>query len=381
MSRTLHLRMCLAVLSGLLLAGCSPEGSARAEASSHGLHAAREERDRASVRVRKDARMLTPKERADFVKAVLKLKKTPSPYTPGLSYYDQFVMWHRSLYACDPNMPPGSMPMPHAGPLFLPWHRQYLLMFEDALRSVSGNKDITVPYWDWTQEQSTQAVFQDDFMGGPGDPGDGYAVTTGPFRKGEWPVTVQPQSWTEQLSLWPHLVRGGAATPIFNLPTPAEIQAALETPLYDVAPYDTSADWRLSFRNNVEGYRDAPGQVGMVCAPDGFMVPLPLNPPTMHNAVHGWVGGLLSISPDGRPVYGTMVLSTSPNDPVFFLHHSYIDRLWAQWQSRHGIHTYQPVSGSPGNNVDDMLMPFHEIGLMVTPRDLEDISLLGYRYE
>jgi len=378
--RPRRLWMSLLVLSHLLFAGCSP--GADAEAGAHTVHDAHVKREDSSLRVRKDARVLTAKERADYVKAVMKLKKVPSPYTPGLSYYDQFVDWHRSLYRCDPNLPHGAMPMPHAGPLFLPWHRQYLLMFEDALREVSGNKELTIPYWDWSSEESTRAVFRDDFMGGEGDPNEGYAVTTGPFRRGEWPVTVQPQAWGEQLSRWPHLVRGRAATPtIFSLPTATEVEAALSTPFYDVAPYDTTSDWHLSFRNNVEGYRDAPGQVSMVCGPDGFMFPLPLNPPTMHNTVHGWVGGLLGVSPDGRPVYGTMLLSTSPNDPVFFLHHSNIDRLWAQWQSRHGIHSYQPVSGVPGNNVDDMLMPFHELGLMVTPGDMEDSAALGYRYE
>jgi tyrosinase len=379
---SIRIQMCLTLASSLLLGGCSPEPGAEAGAE-HSTQSAQMERKAEPVRVRKDARTLTRKERADYVKAVLKLKKVPSPYTPDISYYDQFVLWHRSLYACDPSMPPGSMPMPHAGPLFLPWHRQYLRMFEDALREVSGNKDITIPYWDWTSEESTRAVFQDDFMGAAdGDPSDGYAVTSGPFRKGEWPVTVQPQAWAEQFSLWPHLVRGRAAIPgLFNLPVAADIQAALDTPLYDVAPYGTSSDWRLSFRNAVEGYRDNPGQNSMVCTPDGFMTVLPLNPATMHNAVHGWVGGLLGVSPDGRPLYGTMVLSTSPNDPVFFLHHANIDRLWAEWQSRRGIHTYLPTSGVPGNNVDDMMMPFHEIGLMVTPGDTEDISALGYRYE
>ncbi|HYO73914.1 MAG TPA: hypothetical protein VEU33_48385, partial [Archangium sp.] len=117
-----RLGMSLAMLSTLLFAGCTPGADTEAGATHH--HAAQEKHGDSSERVRKNARTLTPKERADYVKAVLKLKKVPSPYTQGLSYYDQFVVWHRSLYACDPSMPPGAMPMPHAGPLFLPWHRQ-----------------------------------------------------------------------------------------------------------------------------------------------------------------------------------------------------------------------------------------------------------------
>lgn len=38
-----------------------------------------------------------------------------------------------------------------------------------------------------------------------------------------------------------------------------------------------------------------------------------------HGAVHAGIGG------DMGP-------STSPNDPIFFLHHTQIDRLWYLWQ-------------------------------------------------
>ncbi|QRN97960.1 tyrosinase family protein [Archangium violaceum] len=365
----------LSVLLYLFLTGPGSEAHAEAPPAQVSF------RPRA-IRVRRDVRTLSPKERKELVKAILKLKKVPSPYSPGLSYYDQFVDWHRSLYVCDPSMPHGSMPMAHAGPLFLPWHRQFLLLFEDALREVSGDKNLTVPYWDWTRPDSTASVFQDDFMGGDGDPSDGYTVHSGPFRKGRWPLTLQPLGWNEQPSVSPWLVRAFRTLPTATaLPSPQEVQASLSVPLYDVHPYDTTSDSRLSFRNYLEGFRDPPGQLSMVCAPDGFMVLLPLNTPTMHNVVHGWVSGLLSVTSDGRYVFGTMGLSTSPNDPVFFLHHANVDRIWDQWQHLHGIPSYLPVSGHPGNDIDSMLMPFHEAGIMVTPRDLEDSFALGYRYE
>ncbi|WP_257462560.1 tyrosinase family protein [Archangium lipolyticum] len=363
----------LSVLFRLFLMGFGSEAHAAAPPTQAELR---------PLRVRRDVRTLTPKERKELVRAILKLKQVPSPYSPGLSYYDQFVDWHRSLYVCDPHMPHGSMPMAHAGPLFLPWHRQFLLLFEDALRDVSGNKHLTVPYWDWTRPESTASVFQDDFMGGDGDPSDGYTVHSGPFRKGRWPLTVQPLGWNEQPSVSPWLVRAFRTLPTATtLPSPQEVRASLAVPLYDVPPYDTTSDSTLSFRNYLEGFRDPPGQLSMVCASDGFMVLLPLNTPTMHNVVHGWVGGLLSVTSDGRYVFGTMGLSTSPNDPVFFLHHANVDRIWDRWQRLHGTPSYLPVSGHPGNDIDSMLMPFHEAGLMVTPRDLEDTSALGYRYE
>ena len=33
---------------------------------------------------------------------------------------------------------------------FLPWHREYLLKFEDALQSIDPN--VTIPYWDWVNQ-------------------------------------------------------------------------------------------------------------------------------------------------------------------------------------------------------------------------------------
>lgn len=40
-----------------------------------------------------------------------------------------------------------------------------------------------------------------------------------------------------------------------------------------------------------------------------------------HNGVHGWVGGTMAL------------ITTAPADPVFWLHHAQIDRLWSIWQA------------------------------------------------
>lgn len=327
-------------------------------------------------RVRRNVKDLSDKERKTYVKAVRKLKETPSPYTPCLSYYDQFVQWHVELSMCDPATM-DTMMMAHGGPVFLPWHREFVLLFEDALRDVSG-KNITVPYWDWTDPESTEAVFQDDFMGGDGDPTAGYAVTTGPFRSGKWPIHVSSIG----LPFTADKLSRRFGTGIFNdLPTAADIQAALARPVYDVEPFNATSDTELSFRNFLEGYLNVPPP-GMACL-NGAMAPTlgPNSQPMVHNLVHGWVGGVLPPDPAHPFVGGTMLGSASPNDPVFFLHHSNIDRLWSEWQEMHGKHTYQPVTGHVGNNANSMLMPYHSIGLMVTPDSVADINALGYRYE
>jgi tyrosinase len=340
-----------------------------------------------AARVRRNVKDLTGQERREFVEAVLALKSVPSPFDPELSYYDQFVAWHLSLYPCGMGRH-GTM-RAHGGPMFLPWHRLFVLRFEDALREVTG-KPITVPYWDWTDPTSTAAVFADDFMGGDGDPDEGFAVTTGPFRKGAWTLNVHPIGLEWSPSATTYLTRRfGTFPPVPRLPTHDDVVFALDRPSYDVAPYDAGSDQQLSFRNALEGFwrtvgsaRLNTGSASMVCGPDGVM--MVVSGEGLHNAAHGWVGGLLEAG-TGGPRLGTMLLPTSTNDPVFFLHHANIDRLWAEWQDAHGINSYQPRGcgqelpeyGCLGNAGSDRMHPPFD----ATPNDVADVRALGYLYD
>jgi tyrosinase len=47
-----------------------------------------------------------------------------------------------------------------------------------------------------------------------------------------------------------------------------------------------------------------------------------------HNLVHNCIGGAGAIDPGP---YGNMTNNLSPVDPIFFLHHSNMDRLWDVW--------------------------------------------------
>lgn len=76
--------------------------------------------DPAPMLVRKNVLELSASERQEFVAAVLALKQTPSPYDSRLSYYDQFVAWHVTLYRCA--AAGHDVHGGHNGPFFLPWH-------------------------------------------------------------------------------------------------------------------------------------------------------------------------------------------------------------------------------------------------------------------
>ena len=339
------------------------------------------------TRIRKNAKNLTAQEKADFVNAVLKMKQTPSPYNAELNYYDQFVEWHLLAFYCVPNDNTHEMYPAHQRPSFLPWHRVYLDMFEKALKQVSG-KDIAVPYWDWTDPSSTAAVFSDDLLGGDGDPSQNHAVTTGPFRKGAWNIRIDD---TRDISIIfieedgdpnnvPYLVRGFGKfmDSTVTLPSIAELNNTLSISKYDSAPWDSSVDTAVSFRNSLEGWRHTAGDT----CNEGFMDVkwTPTKRSQMHNVVHLWTGGV--IKTNGKIIGGNMTTATSPNDPAFWLHHANIDRIWTAWMNRHG-RVYEPVTGGPkGSNLNDVMKPW---GMRTdgknTPNSVLDHSVFNFDYD
>lgn len=76
-----------------------------------------------------------------------------------------------------------------------------------------------------------------------------------------------------------------------------------------------------------------------------------------HNRLHVLVGG-------------TMVTSASPADPVFWLHHAFIDKTWADWQVLH------PGVNPP--NIADVLQP--PPIMTRTVAQVLDTRALGYIY-
>ncbi|MFI6444620.1 tyrosinase family protein [Kitasatospora sp. NPDC050543] len=262
--------------------------------------------------VRKNQATLTAKEKRDFVNALLELKRS--------GRYDTFVSTHNSFIVSDTD---NGERVGHRSPSFLPWHRRFLLQFEQALQSVDPG--VTLPYWDWTADRTpTASLWGPDLLGGNGRSSDGQ-VTTGPFAfsGGNWPINVRPDSRS--------YLRRALGSSVASLPTRADAESVLAISVYDAAPWNSASD---GFRNNLEGWRGA----------------------NLHNRVHVWVGG-------------HMTTGMSPNDPVFWLHHCFIDKLWAEWQRRHPDQGYLPTGGT-ANVVDlnDTMKPWND----TTPADMLD---------
>jgi tyrosinase len=244
---------------------------------------------------RKNQRHLTSSQRSRFVEAVVELKR--------MGAYDKYVTLHAKYFAADGE---SGLRMAHMAPTFFPWHRQFLLTFERELQGLDAG--VTIPYWDWTVDRTAKsALWSADFMGGNGRDSDGQ-VMTGPFAygTGNWPITY---GVTAEKYLTRSL--GRPDRPI-ALPTGSELSGALTMGTYDTAPWN-SAPATKGFRNKFEGWTVSPEKGGY-----------------LHNRVHQWVGG-------------HMTGGTSPNDPVFWLHHAFVDLIWVRWQRKHPHAGYLPA--------------------------------------
>ncbi|MFI8833311.1 tyrosinase family protein [Streptomyces afghaniensis] len=284
--------------------------------------------------VRRDAGTLTKAEKRRFVKALLEVKRRGE--------YDEFVRMHVEYFSSDGEH---GLRAAHMAPSFLPWHRRFLLDLERALRRVDSS--VTVPYWDWTRYRTTtSAPWTADLLGGNGRRSD-HQVMTGPFayREGNWPIKV---AVTDAVFLTRDL--GRRRSPI-DLPTKSELEWALKDPVYDVAPWDSTVT--RGFRNKLEGWGTGAGGTSW----------------RNHNRVHGWVGG-------------DMRGGASVNDPVFWLHHAFVDLQWYRWQRRHRGARYLPAAPpGTGDGQHGRIVARHQSlpPWDVTPDELEDVGRI-YRY-
>ncbi len=99
-----------------------------------------------------------------------------------------------------------------------------------------------------------------------------------------------------------------------------------------------------------------PGEVDAVLENDSYIV-FQTQLENIHNGVHGWVGGTMNDP------------AVAAYDPIFWAHHTMIDRLWYLWQLKHpGIRFSEYY-------LDTALAPFK-----MTVRQTLDINALGYDY-
>lgn len=274
-------------------------------------------------------------DRDRFIQACLALKQEPTGLTTNelgiaaglggqaanLSVWDLFVIWHvRAMQQMSSDFRRNAA---HSGPVFLPWHRWYLLVLEFEMRRVLGvgPDDFAMPYWDWAADGEGLSEFDQvnsaplwSHIGGNGQ-GFNREVSDGPFVSSNFRINVE-QAPGGQMRATDRGLRRNFGVGVGGLPTTTQMNTVLAKTIYDEVDYDQQSD---GLRNFLEGW-----------APSALA-------PASHNRVHVWVGG--DMSP-----------GTSPNDPVFFLNHCNVDRIWSQWQSNNVAAGYRPQGRSTTTN-------------------------------
>jgi tyrosinase len=194
---------------------------------------------------------------------------------------------------------------PHGNWYFLPWHRAYLLEFEEICRDLSGNREFALPYWNWTQNNSIPA----------------------PFRQG----TLLDRSRVSN-----------------SVPTQFVEQSVIDRVLRQTnfELFASTRPRRPFEQNNTDPiWQRRRGAKALLER-------------TPHDEVH-------------VAIAGNMITLMSPLDPIFWLHHCNIDRLWAEWNVDRG---HRNTSDLLWRNF--RLRPFNRV-----VRDLEDIAQLEYTYD
>lgn len=190
----------------------------------------------------------------------------------------------------------------HGGAGFLPWHRAYILDFERELQSI--DPEVTLPYWRF--EEAAPNLFSRDFLGVADGNGRVQFAAGNPLR-----------GWIAHGAAG--IERGDGIGP----QTVLQLVKEKET----IAPGGVLRPTYTEFRE-IEGNAHGSAHNGS----DG-----------------GWI----------------MSHGTAPRDPLFFLLHCNVDRLWAKWQYAARVHdsadqrAFDQVSDPrPGHRLGGALWPW-----------------------
>lgn len=344
-----------------------------------------------SVRVRRSWSTLNDAEKKQVVDAFLKLKQTTvGSGAPGAertdygtfcegSYarnlYDYYVELHLGAFTSMETDDMSHTQMAHMGPQFLPWHRYYLLRLEADMQQVLGDPSFALPYWDWSDcpsdvedgENPCPKLFESDFLGSAGSCDDedaavtGYLVDLG-FETNIWSeATAQTMFNTGsiQCSTKPLQRQVGCLDINDGNPPSAEgAEGVYDRTVYDIDPYDTcNTDEDVSFRQYLEGYSKS--EENALCIISGC---------ENHGLGHLYISG--DMGSGGAP----------PNDPMFFLHHANVDRLWAMWQDNNRADAETATDYGNPEYPDDWRGAMYNFD-EVRADELFDFRALGFQYD
>ncbi len=268
----------------------------------------------------------------------------------------------------------------HGNVLFPVWHRIYLYELENALRSVPGCADVTMPFWDECSEDSL-------LNGVP------WALTAQTFELDGETIPNPLRSFTLPENIIDHIEsdeniytkRAGYETVRYPYSGLVGTEAARhETAEHNkkwtyqeaVAELDDNIRKWLNERIEIKGRvvstgvhqafvdcLDAPcytvfsNVTSAVSSEDNGPPVVALENP--HNKIHLALGGF---DVPGKPVRSLIEGAngdmgendTAALDPIFYFHHCFIDRVFWLWQLRHDATKGLPIIREyPGTNSSD----------------------------
>ena len=300
----------------------------------------------------------------------------------------------------------------HEGPTFLTWHRYYVLIVErelgriaERLGSPNGWNRYTfaLPYWDWSDSDKVKNdIFSRSYLGTfDFDPQSARTLVEGVlFDDNNWPMvcdkhyvvnvdrnmtitcpdlrrvcnpnTDRSKAQPGRLERGKFTLRGQNPPPdIRKLPVSSTIKHLLSTNTYDAEVRNMANHYGIesagsSFRNRLEGF------VNITNVQTGEFAESGSGPThnNFHNAIHIFIHGHMRIVP------------SASNDPIFYLHHANVDRLFEAWLQGCGRGTsFVPQNrvAHPGHNRQDYLVPFFPLK---TNNDMyKKSNEFGYTYQ
>lgn len=247
------------------------------------------------------------------------------------------------------------MDCPHGNWWFYAWHRGYLGHFERTIRAMSRDDDFALPYWDWTQLPEIPDGLFDGALTPAGQAFEPYTGNLARFTAALQPALTDywntltaaqhaqlnvrgykafADLWNDVTGYAPSLQAGISGNSAFAITCGARYLSRDNPKLDAKTAYDVSAfivtagllptnfynpESELSFNSSkTPSHNTQPGGTTKFSVLEGFP----------HNKVHNYIGGVGPVDPGP---YGTMTNFLSPVDPIFFLHHANMDRLWDVW--------------------------------------------------
>ncbi|XP_068121835.1 tyrosinase-like [Hyperolius riggenbachi] len=326
--------------------------------------------DQRKTLIRREIRSLHSKERMKFIRYLKMAKTTTSrdfvilvsenrtrPETFGYknaSVYDIFVWIHH--YATKPiliNCSFMETNFAHNGPGFLTWHRMSVMYIEREIQRLTGDDWFAMPYYNWSND-ATCKICTNSFMGSS----DKNGMIANSNFLASWETICFNSGDPEQYCSTAledstmYLQRDPGHGGDKRMPTYQDVQNSLQWEVYDKPPYNMNA--RCSFRNTLEG--NVSPKNGKT---DGIY---------LHNAFHDYLNGMMADT------------SMASNDPMFILHHCYVDSILEMWTSCYGGNPEMyPENDIPGQGPLDFVVPFYPY---LRNKDLLQSSLVfGYSYE